>query len=351
MAQTFYYGKTEFWTCIIDWLDTNHHLSEGLGFGLGTIFRFLPENFREEIINLKMEKKVDKFSEGLGLGIGKNFKHLDDISQAHLLDWVNEDLAFSNGLAYGLALNFPSLDISTQVNVIKKVKGSRVFQHSFMQVFTQRSWQYLSQDLLKYLSTVSGFEELLNKQDISIDENQSIEYALMAEDLPSTSGLHEVDDNFNNFGPSSQMSHEVLFSGHLNRYCVCLIDIVNSTNTTAALKAQEISKYFTLFLNSMAIIIRNFGGQIIKNAGDGLIFYFQTPSDVLHESPFEDILECLFTMIDAHDDINAKLAQDGLPSLNYRISADYGKLERVKSASSKIEDLFGSAMNICERSI
>jgi hypothetical protein len=52
---------------------------------------------------------------------------------------------------------------------------------------------------------------------------------------------------------------------------------------------------------------------------------------------------------DAHDDINAKLAYDGLPSLNYRISAEYGKLERLKSASSKIKDLFGSAMNICAK--
>jgi hypothetical protein len=47
----------------------------------------------------------------------------------------------------------------------------------------------------------------------------------------------------------------------------------------------------------MAIIIQNFGGQIIKNTCDGLIFYFQTPYDVLYESPSEDILECLFTIM------------------------------------------------------
>jgi hypothetical protein len=47
--------------------------------------------------------------------------------------------------------------------------------------------------------------------------------------------------------------------------------------------------------------------------------------------------------------INAKLHSEELPPLNYRISADYGKVEIAKSASSQSEDFFGSTMNVCAK--
>src|SRR5688500_2741746 len=57
-------------------------------------------------------------------------------------------------------------------------------------------------------------------------------------------------------------------------------------------------------------------------------------------------------MILVRDIINAKLHSEGenLPSVSYRISADYGKVEVATSTSSKGgEDLFGSTMNICAK--
>jgi CheY-like chemotaxis protein len=55
-------------------------------------------------------------------------------------------------------------------------------------------------------------------------------------------------------------------------------------------------------------------------------------------------------MILARDIINAKLHSEGLPSVSYRISADYGKVEVATSTSSRGgEDLFGSTMNICAK--
>lgn len=41
--------------------------------------------------------------------------------------------------------------------------------------------------------------------------------------------------------------------------------------------------------------------------------------------------------------------EQGLPPLNYRISADYGEVEVAKSTSSQSEDLFGSTMNVCAK--
>ena len=99
----------------------------------------------------------------------------------------------------------------------------------------------------------------------------------------------------------------------------------------------------------MAILVKNYGAKIIKNAGDALIFYFPDSSDPSNEAAFKDTLECFTTMILAHDIINAKLHSENLPSVSYRISADYGKVEVATSTSSKGEDLFGSIMNICAK--
>jgi two-component system, OmpR family, response regulator ChvI len=54
-------------------------------------------------------------------------------------------------------------------------------------------------------------------------------------------------------------------------------------------------------------------------------------------------------MIEAHRFINSSLNNEGLPGLNYRISADYGMMEIAKSSTSTSDDLFGSAMNRCAK--
>ena len=41
--------------------------------------------------------------------------------------------------------------------------------------------------------------------------------------------------------------------------------------------------------------------------------------------------------------------EEGLPSLTYRISADYGRVEMAKSGTSQSFDLFGSTVNLCSK--
>ena len=99
----------------------------------------------------------------------------------------------------------------------------------------------------------------------------------------------------------------------------------------------------------MAFLAKNYGARIVKNVGDALIFYFPDSSDSANEAAFKDILECFTTMLLARDIINAKLHSENLPSVSYRISADYGRVEVATSTSSKSEDLFGPTMNICAK--
>ena len=99
----------------------------------------------------------------------------------------------------------------------------------------------------------------------------------------------------------------------------------------------------------MAAIARNLGAKIIKNVGDCLILCYPRASDLSNKSAFNDVLECCITMIEARNTINQKMHEEGLPSLSYRISADYGRVEVARSATSQSDDLFGPIMNICSK--
>jgi class 3 adenylate cyclase len=152
-----------------------------------------------------------------------------------------------------------------------------------------------------------------------------------------------------NSDPTSLRADVCAFPGQSERYCVCFVDIVNSTIQTAPLSGVRYREYIGPFLNKMALIARNFAAEVTKIAGDGLIFYFPQTSSASDSNSFRNILECGITMMAAHKHINARLSVNDLPSLSYRISADYGPVEVVKSSTLQNYDLFGRTMNVCSK--
>jgi two-component system, OmpR family, response regulator ChvI len=166
--------------------------------------------------------------------------------------------------------------------------------------------------------------------------------------------LENLPDNLGAEGSlslSGLASEEISFIDRSMNCCIGFVDMVDSTKVTAEISdRRKIGQYYSIFINTMAILAKNYGAKIVKSAGDALIFYFPDSSDLANEAAFKDILECFTTMILARDIINAKLHSENLPSVSYRISADYGKVEVATSTSSKgSEDLFGSTMNICAK--
>jgi CheY-like chemotaxis protein len=99
----------------------------------------------------------------------------------------------------------------------------------------------------------------------------------------------------------------------------------------------------------MSAIIKKYGGIIIKNIGDSLIFYFPKTSDSTNRSAFWNVIECCVTMMAAYKFVNLEMSKIGLPSVNYRISADYGKAIIAKSTSSHTYDLFGPVLDLCTK--
>ena len=160
--------------------------------------------------------------------------------------------------------------------------------------------------------------------------------------------MEPEDDDY--YLSNSDLTKEISFLDRCMKCCVCFVDMVNSTKVTLQISdRQKVRQYYSIFINTMAILARNYNAKIVKNAGDALIFYFPETSDSSNETAFKNMLECFTTMLSARDIINAKLHSESLPSVSYRISADYGRVEIAKSTSSRTEDLFGSPMNICAK--
>ena len=145
------------------------------------------------------------------------------------------------------------------------------------------------------------------------------------------------------------LDNEISFNGEHENYCVCIVDIVNSSRITAALPKEKVSRYYSIFLNSMAMIAKEFGGKVVKNVGDSLLYYFPQTSDDSNKNNFIDPLECSMAMIEAHDVINQKMREEELPPVNYRISADYGSVITAKTITSSNEDVFGATVNMCAK--
>ena len=160
--------------------------------------------------------------------------------------------------------------------------------------------------------------------------------------------LEPVSDNFT-IRLKNVLDNEISFNGDYKNYCICIVDIVNSGKITAPLPKVKVCKYYSIFLNSMAMIAKEFGGKVVKNIGDSLLYYFPQTSDNSDKHSFVDPLECSMAMIEAHGVINQKMREERLPPVNYRISADYGSVATAKTITSANEDVFGATVNICAK--
>ena len=139
------------------------------------------------------------------------------------------------------------------------------------------------------------------------------------------------------------------FSEHSEKYCVGMIDIMNSTKICSKLSASETSEFYRIFLNSMGIIVKKFGGTVVKNIGDALLFYFSTESDDEKKETLKTCLDCCLALGEEHEEIIKKLKEQNLPLLDYRISATYGVVRIAKTSTSSVNDIFGTTVNLCAK--
>jgi class 3 adenylate cyclase len=137
------------------------------------------------------------------------------------------------------------------------------------------------------------------------------------------------------------------FSEDSEKYCVCMVDIMNSTKLTSELSDSQTSDCYRIFLNTVAIIVRNFGGIVVKNIGDALLFYFSAHTE--KEYVLKKCINCCLTLGESHKKIVAKLKDENLPTVDYRISATFGTVRIAKISTSSVNDIFGTTVNRCAK--
>ena len=138
------------------------------------------------------------------------------------------------------------------------------------------------------------------------------------------------------------------FSNDSEVDCVCMIDIKDSTKITSNLSDSESSKLYSLFLNTMASIVRSHNGIVVKNIGDALLFYFKEP-DPNNHAQLKNILNCCLQMSEIHGELAEKFKKERLPVVDYKISATYGSVRIAKITQSETDDIFGSTVNKCAK--
>jgi two-component system, OmpR family, response regulator ChvI len=160
----------------------------------------------------------------------------------------------------------------------------------------------------------------------------------------------KVMDNAEHLKLNNNNKDEIVSNNYSRRYCICIISIVDFTKYLDKLKEPvELRKFYSIFYNSMALIIKNHDGKVIKNVDDGLLFYFPKTVNLSLISTFQNVLDCGLAMVQACSRINYNLNENRLPSINYKISANYGKVELATSTNSNGVDLFGPTVNICSK--
>jgi len=171
----------------------------------------------------------------------------------------------------------------------------------------------------------------------------------MKYEMTKISKDNPLNESVNLASKMTSADYLVAFSGQSKSYCVGMVDMVNSTKITHQMNHEKITKYYEIFLNSMGSVLGRFGGVVIKNIGDSLLYYFPESSKHKRKYGFMSCIEANLAIIEEHKKISNKLLDHGLPSLDYRVSTDYGTCMLMKSNDSSVTDLVGPPMNMCSK--
>lgn len=155
-----------------------------------------------------------------------------------------------------------------------------------------------------------------------------------------------------------EIEHPVFAKFH-SSLVVGMLDIVRSTEITMPLSGESIDDFYTIFLQETAAILQHNNARIIKNIGDGILFYFPETvsvgaSDIDENSnetqkAFAEVLACANALLSGRAKMNEKLSAANLPTIEHRTSFSFGAVSAMISTEGAIIDLFGSVINTCTK--
>ena len=107
--------------------------------------------------------------------------------------------------------------------------------------------------------------------------------------------------NFTLGDPESFLQNNMIsFEEIYQNYCVGIVDVVDSTKIISKLSQQKACIYYSVFLNTIGCIAKSHRAKVVKNIGDGVLFYI--PKDSIRS--FIAAIECSQKMLEASDMMN-----------------------------------------------
>ena len=256
----------------------------------------------------------------------------------------------ANDLGIVLLAEIDETEIEKPINILQdRIIQTGIIITIVMSIFTFAVSKTISRPLIKLKSAANniasgnfGVRTNIKTKD-EIGELSSA-FDLMAQKLQeSLIEIKEKEDVI-----KQQEDILLQFSDRSEKYCVGMIDIINSTKICSNLSNSEASEFYKIFINFMGTIIRKYDGVVVKNIGDALLFYFVVDSSK-EDIILKKCLDCCLTLSSEHTNLIEKLDEQNLPQLNYRISATYGMVRIAKSSTSSVDDIFGTTVNRCAK--
>lgn len=151
---------------------------------------------------------------------------------------------------------------------------------------------------------------------------------------------YTINDN------QSEINYSISFTGTHQNFCVGIITLEKPKRYTDFLTR---AKHSQIFLNSIAKILIQFGGFIVKNRDDFMLYYFPQSAKNNKKYGFISCLESCNELLEERQRISQSSEKLGLPPINFRISIDFGQTAVMQSSFSFCPDLLGPTVNICSK--
>lgn len=132
---------------------------------------------------------------------------------------------------------------------------------------------------------------------------------------------------------------------------VLFVDLGKSTIMSSNLKPDDFAKIIRVFSQEMAYVVEHYGGLVLKFVGDALIGYFLLTN--MSRKTAIKIACCAYAMNNVIDQsVNPMLQEQQLPSLQIKISADFGENIVVRYGDEKKKshvDIIGLSINLAAK--
>ena len=124
------------------------------------------------------------------------------------------------------------------------------------------------------------------------------------------------------------------FAKYKTTFVVLHVDLVGSTKMAMRLPLDRLTMIIQAFNQEMSIIVKAFGGYVLKYVGDAVLAFFVLPGNKSEAkaAPCINAVNCAKYMLRiAHEAINPILNQYDCPEINLRIGLDIGENAIIQS--------------------